>query len=39
MDNFFIHDKAIIEPGARIGNGTRIWALVHIIHCAEIHPY
>lgn len=39
MDNYFIHEETIIESGARIGNGTRIWAFVHILHCPEIHPY
>lgn len=30
---FTIHDTAIIDKGARIGNGTRIWHWVHV--CAE----
>lgn len=31
--NFTAHDTAIIDPGARIGQGTRIWHWVHI--CSE----
>ena len=33
---FFAHESAIIEPGAKIGAGTRIWHWVHIGPPAEI---
>jgi acetyltransferase-like isoleucine patch superfamily enzyme len=36
MTDFFVHEKAIVEPGARIGNRTRIWAFAHILAGAEI---
>ncbi len=26
-----IHANAIVEPGARLGRGTRVWAFVHIL--------
>lgn len=32
----FVHDKALVEPGARIGAGTRVWAFVHILPGAVI---
>lgn len=31
-----IHETAIIEPGARIGDGTRIWQWVHVMGGATI---
>lgn len=37
MDNdYFIHEDAIVEPGVRIGKGTRIWAFAHILPDAVI---
>ena len=32
----FIHPKAIVEPGAQIGEGTRVWAFAHILPGARI---
>lgn len=32
----FVHDKALVEPGAQIGDGTRVWAFVHILPGARI---
>ncbi len=32
----FIHDHAIIEPGATIGAGTRVWAFAHVLPGAII---
>lgn len=32
----FIHETAIVDAGARIGNGTRIWHWVHVCGDAEI---
>lgn len=32
----FIHPTAIVEPGATIGDGTRVWAFVHILSGARI---
>jgi len=34
--NFFAHASAIIDPGARIGDGTKIWHFSHISAGAEI---
>lgn len=31
-----IHEKALVEPGARIGARTRVWAFVHILSEAVI---
>jgi UDP-2-acetamido-3-amino-2,3-dideoxy-glucuronate N-acetyltransferase len=30
------HESAIIDPGAKIGSGTRIWHWVHVASTAEI---
>ncbi|MBM3433043.1 MAG: N-acetyltransferase [Bacteroidetes bacterium] len=32
----FIHDTAIIDPGATIGNGTKIWHFSHVMPTAVI---
>lgn len=32
----FIHEKAIVEIGARIGAGTRVWAFAHVLPGAVI---
>lgn len=35
-DEIFIHETAIVDAGARIGLGTRIWHWVHVCGGAEI---
>jgi acetyltransferase-like isoleucine patch superfamily enzyme len=30
-DSVFVHEKAIVEPGATIGSQTRVWAFAHIL--------
>ncbi len=35
-DAVFVHDKAIVEPGARIGPRTRVWAFAHILAGAVV---
>jgi len=32
----FIHEKALVEDGAKIGEGTRVWAFTHILPKAVI---
>ncbi|MBL7978375.1 MAG: N-acetyltransferase [Bacteroidetes Order II. Incertae sedis bacterium] len=32
----FVHPTAIVEDGAKVGNGTRIWHFSHILSEAEI---
>ena len=32
----FIHSHALVEPGATIGAGTRVWAFVHVLPGAVI---
>ncbi len=32
----FIHSHAIVEKGAKIGEGTEVWAFVHILGGAKI---
>jgi acetyltransferase-like isoleucine patch superfamily enzyme len=32
----FIHPQALIEPGAAIGEGTRVWAFTHILPGASV---
>jgi acetyltransferase-like isoleucine patch superfamily enzyme/dTDP-4-dehydrorhamnose 3,5-epimerase-like enzyme len=34
--SFFVHPNGIVEDGAHIGDGTRIWAFVHILPGAQI---
>ena len=36
MDDALIHPTAIVEAGARVGAGTRIWHWVHVMPGAEI---
>jgi UDP-2-acetamido-3-amino-2,3-dideoxy-glucuronate N-acetyltransferase len=36
MDPIFIHETAIIDAGAQIGEGTRIWHWVHVCAGAKI---
>ena len=31
MSNFFVHPSAIVDEGAIIGNGTKIWHFSHIM--------
>lgn len=33
---YFVHETAVIDPGCRIGKGTRIWHFSHIMERAEI---
>lgn len=35
-DEAYIHPKALVEDGVKIGNGTTIWAFVHILPGAGI---
>jgi UDP-2-acetamido-3-amino-2,3-dideoxy-glucuronate N-acetyltransferase len=36
MADFFAHSHALVEPGATIGSGSRIWAFVHVLPRAVI---
>jgi UDP-2-acetamido-3-amino-2,3-dideoxy-glucuronate N-acetyltransferase len=36
MADYFIHDTAIVDEGATIGNGTKIWHFSHIMSQAQI---
>ena len=35
-NNYFCHESSIIDPGAQIGEGTRIWHFSHIMGTARI---
>ena len=35
-EKVFIHPNAIVEPGAKIGEGTRVWAFAHVLPGARI---
>lgn len=35
-NSVFIHEKAIVEPGATIGDHTRVWAFAHILSGATL---
>jgi UDP-2-acetamido-3-amino-2,3-dideoxy-glucuronate N-acetyltransferase len=36
MNKTFIHDSAIVDAGAKIGKGTKIWHFCHVMATAEI---
>lgn len=36
MSTVFIHSQALVDSGAVIGEGTRVWAFAHILPGAEI---
>lgn len=36
MSDFFVHESAVIDRGARIGVGSRIWHFCHVMADAEI---
>ena len=35
-DQFFIHETAIVDPGAQVGKGSKIWHWSHISTSAQI---
>lgn len=36
MSNFFVHPSAVVDAGATIGDGTRIWHFSHVMPTAVI---
>lgn len=36
MNKLFIHETAVIDDGAQIGNGTKIWHFSHVMGTAQI---
>ena len=36
MNSYFVHETSVVDEGARIGSGTRIWHFCHIQTGAEI---
>jgi UDP-2-acetamido-3-amino-2,3-dideoxy-glucuronate N-acetyltransferase len=34
--DFFVHETSVIEPGCKIGSGTKIWHFSHVMAGAEI---
>ncbi len=36
MSDYFIHESSYVDPGAKIGKGTKIWHFCHIMAGAEI---
>lgn len=36
MTNFFVHESSIIDKGAIVGNGTKIWHFCHVFAKAKI---
>jgi len=34
--DYFLHETAVIDPGAKIGEGTKIWHFSHVMSTAEI---
>jgi UDP-2-acetamido-3-amino-2,3-dideoxy-glucuronate N-acetyltransferase len=35
-DQYFAHERALVDAGARIGPGTRVWAFAHVLGGAVI---
>ena len=36
MEDYTVHDTALVDPGAQIGTGSRIWHWVHVCNGARI---
>ncbi|MFW9907741.1 MAG: acyltransferase [Candidatus Thorarchaeota archaeon] len=36
MSDVFIHEKAVVDEGAKIGRGTRVWHFAHVRGTAKI---
>ncbi|MDH3651004.1 MAG: N-acetyltransferase [Saprospiraceae bacterium] len=36
--NYFVHETAVVDSGAKIGEGTRIWHFCHVMSGAIIGP-
>jgi acetyltransferase-like isoleucine patch superfamily enzyme len=36
MTDYFVHSHGIVEPGAQIGKGSRVWAFAHVLPGAKI---
>jgi UDP-2-acetamido-3-amino-2,3-dideoxy-glucuronate N-acetyltransferase len=36
MNNYYIHESAIVDDGANIGDGCRVWHFVHVCSGANI---
>lgn len=34
--DYFVHESAVVDPGARIGAGTKIWHFCHVMSDAQI---
>ena len=34
--NYYVHESAIVDDGAKIGTGTRVWHFVHVCSGAKI---
>lgn len=38
MTDYYVHPTAIVDDGARIGAGTKLWHFVHVCAGAELGP-
>lgn len=36
VNDFYVHPQGLVEPGAEIGPGTRIWAWAHVLNDVKI---
>ena len=36
MNEPFVHERALVEPGAIVGRGTRVWAFAHLLPGARV---
>lgn len=39
MNSFFIHESAVVDKGASLGVGTKVWHFSHIMPSAKIGEY
>lgn len=36
LEGVFVHERGLVDPGAKIGSGTRVWAFAHVLAGAVI---
>lgn len=36
MSEFFVHESAYVDPGAEIGDGTKVWHFSHVLPKAKV---
>lgn len=39
MNKIYIHETAVVDQGAKIGSGTKVWHFCHVMNTAELGEY